>query len=117
MKKAVPFLLAALALTACMSADDERKERAEEIERVYGLKPADARGAASEKFDLTQSQAEGDYERVAKALGMKRLFAEDVPAFMDLENKAEADRNKTIADLCAPETVDLVTKLRASFQY
>src|SRR5579872_1982084 len=117
MKKAVPFLLAALALPACMSADDERKERAEEIEKVYGLKPADARGAAAEKFDLTASQAENDYERVAKALGMKRLFTEDVTAFIDLENKADADRKKILDDLVAPAAQDLVKMLRESFQY
>jgi hypothetical protein len=113
MKRALPVVLLGLgAIVACRSADDVRRDKADRIEQVYGLAPAEARAALSQHSELAEAAAERAFQRVKEAFALPRLAPEDVGAFTQV-----AKDEKLLDALCAEPVVTLATKLRLGFRY
>ena len=113
MNRALPAVLLGLgAMVACRSADDVRRDKADRIEQVYGLAPAEARVALAQHPELSEAASERTFLRVKEALGMPRLAPDDVAAFTQVSKQ-----EKLVDALCAEPAVTLATKLRLGFRY
>lgn len=106
-----------LAASACVSEADAVRDRADEIEKTYGLAPAEARVAAREHPVLGTPETRSLFQRTAEPLGMKALAPDDVPAFVALAEAPDAQREAVALSLQSPELLTFVANLRKTFGY